>query len=186
MNSNNGMQKRMLIMTLVVFAFFLAYEFLVLKPQQETKLKEQAAQSQNVTHTNQAPVQEAQAPALGTPAGIQAPDSNAIASKNIASVIKTNKSIYEIDTLGRIAQVTLQESKYINEEANQIKLFDANQLRPLEVRFSDANVNDEAFKVNVIANQSQIDATQEKQVLVLTQNLSTTTVTKTITFYPDG
>ncbi len=180
------MQKRMLIMTLVVFAFFLAYEFLVLKPQQEAKLKEQAAQTQNVTNTNQAPVQEAQTPALGTPVGIQAPDSNAIASKNIASVIKTNKSIYEIDTLGRIAQVTLQESKYINEETNQIKLFDANQLRPLELRFSDANVNDEAFKVSVVANQSQIDATQEKQALVLTQNLSTTTVTKTITFYPDG
>ena len=181
------MQKRMLVMTLVVFAFFLAYEFLVLKPQQEAKLKEQAAQTQNVNNTaNQAPVQEAQAPALGTPTAIQAPDSNAIASKNIASVIKTNKSIYEIDTLGRIAQVTLQESKYINEDLNQIKLFDANQLRPLEVRFSDVNVNDEAFKVNVVANQSQIDATQEKQVLVLTQNLSMTTVTKTLTFYPDG
>jgi YidC/Oxa1 family membrane protein insertase len=185
--NNGGMQKRMLVMTLVVFAFFLAYEFLVLKPQQEAKLKEQAAQTQNVSNTaNQAPVQEAQAPALGTPTAIQAPDSNAIASKNIASVIKTNKSIYEIDTLGRIAQVTLQESKYINEDLNQIKLFDANQLRPLEVRFSDVNVNDEAFKVNVVANQSQIDATQEKQVLVLTQNLSMTTVTKTLTFYPDG
>ena len=35
MNQNNGMQKRMLIMTLVVFVFFIAYEFLVLKPQQE-------------------------------------------------------------------------------------------------------------------------------------------------------
>jgi YidC/Oxa1 family membrane protein insertase len=187
MNSNNGMQKRMLIMTLVVFAFFLAYEFLVLKPQQEAKLKEQATQTQSVAASNQAPVQDLQAPTgTSTSTNMQAPSLNAIAPKNIVSVITTNKSIYEIDTLGRIAQVTLQESKYINEDGNQIKLFDANQLRPLEVRFSDANLNDEAFKVQVVANQEQVDATQEKQVLILTQTLSATTVTKTITFYPDG
>lgn len=186
--NNNGMQKRMLIMTLVVFAFFLAYEFLVLKPQQDAKLKEQAAQTQSVATNNQAPTQDVQAPVSGltTPSNMQAPSSSTIAPKNLVSVIKTKKSIYEIDTLGRIAQVTLQESKYVNEDGNQIKLFEADQLRPLEVRFSDANVNDEAFKVQVIANQAQLDATQEKQVLVLTQNLSTTTVTKTITFFPDG
>ncbi|MFW3327783.1 membrane protein insertase YidC, partial [Aliarcobacter butzleri] len=38
LNQNNGMQKRMIIMTIVVFVFFIAYEFLVLKPQQEAKM----------------------------------------------------------------------------------------------------------------------------------------------------
>ena len=50
MNQNNGMQKRMLIMTLVVFVFFIAYEFLVLKPQQEAKAalaKQEQTQKQN-------------------------------------------------------------------------------------------------------------------------------------------
>ena len=49
MNQNNGMQKRMLIMTLVVFVFFIAYEFLVLKPQQEAKaalVKQEQVQKQ--------------------------------------------------------------------------------------------------------------------------------------------
>ena len=36
-NQDNGMQKRMLLMTLIVFVFFIAYEFLVLKPQQEER-----------------------------------------------------------------------------------------------------------------------------------------------------
>jgi YidC/Oxa1 family membrane protein insertase len=182
--NNNGMQKRMLIMTLAVFAFFVAYEFLVLKPQQEAKLKEQAVQAQSVTANNPAPTSDVAT--TSTPTTMQAPSLNTVASKNLVSVIKTNKSIYEIDNLGRISQVTLQESKYILEDGTQIKLFEPNQLRPLEVRFSDANINDEAFKVSMVANQSELDATKEKQVLVLTQNLSTTTVTKTITFYPDG
>jgi len=180
------MQKRMLIMTLVVFVFFVAYEFLVLKPQQEAKVKEQAAkQEQTVSNNHELVAQtQAQTPEMGLT--IQAPSVNTIAPKNLVSVIKTNKSIYEIDTLGRIAQVTLQENKYIDEDANQIKLFEANQLRPLEVRFSDANLNDEAFKVQVVANEAQLDATQSKQVLILTQELSGTTLTKTISFYPDG
>ena len=53
MNQNNGMQKRMLIMTLVVFVFFIAYEFLVLKPQQEAKaalVKQEQEQKQTSSH----------------------------------------------------------------------------------------------------------------------------------------
>lgn len=192
-NSNNqGMQKRMLVMTLVVFAFFLAYEFLVLKPQQEAKLKEQAQQEQQVSQNNQAP---ATTTATLAPQVVQvdasngaapAPSLNTPTPNNLSATVKTGKSLYEIDTLGRIAQVTLLESKYIDENSQQIKLFDLNQLRPLEVRFSDPAINEEAFKTNVVANQSSIDATQSKQTLVLTQTLSTVVVTKTLTFYPDG
>ncbi len=183
-NNNSGMQKRMLIMTLVVFAFFLAYEFLVLKPQHEAQLKEQAT-TQTQTSANTAPVAQTQTPSVDG-GQVQAPSTNTIAPSSIVSVIKTAKSIYEIDTLGRIAQVTMQEAKYVNEDGQKIKLFDANQLRPLEVRFSDATLNDEAFKVNVNASQANIDATTQKQTLVLTQELSNTTLTKTLTFYPDG
>ena len=70
------------------------------------------------------------------------------------------------------------EDKYKDDKGNQIKLFESNQLRPLEVRFADVNLNSEAFKVFVVPSSSSIDATSSKQELVLTQNLSGTVLTK--------
>jgi YidC/Oxa1 family membrane protein insertase len=193
MNQNNGMQKRMLIMTLVVFVFFIAYEFLVLKPQQEAKAalaKQEQVEKQNTAPDVNATTQMVSTDVNGNPVdmtkSLDALSAKAIASSQIVSVIKTAKNIIEIDTLGRIAQVTLVEEKYKDENANQIKLFEANQLRPLEVRFADVNLNTEAFKVSSIASSSNVDATITAQELVLTQTLSGTVLTKKFTIYPDG
>lgn len=194
MNQNNGMQKRMLIMTLVVFVFFIAYEFLVLKPQQEAKTalaKQEQEQKQNVApDVSTADTKMVSTDVNGNPIdmskSVDALSSKAIASSQIVSVIKTAKNIIEIDNLGRVAQVTLLEEKYKDENGNQIKLFEANQLRPLEVRFADVNINTEAFKVNVVASSSNIDATTSTQELILTQNLGETVLTKKLTIYPDG
>ena len=193
MNQNNGMQKRMLIMTLVVFVFFIAYEFLVLKPQQEAKaalVKQEQVQKQNAAPDVNASTQMVSTDVNGNPIdmskSLDALSAKAIASSQIVSVIKTAKNIIEIDTLGRIAQVTLLEEKYKDENASQIKLFEANQLRPLEVRFADINLNTEAFKVPAVASLSNVDATTSTQELVLTQTLSGTVLTKKFTIYPDG
>ena len=194
MNQNNGMQKRMLIMTLVVFVFFIAYEFLVLKPQQEAKaalVKQEQTQKQNVApDVNTVNTQMVSTDVNGNPVDISksvdALSSKTVVTSQIVSVIKTAKNIIEIDTLGRIAQVTLVEEKYKDENANQIKLFEANQLRPLEVRFADVNLNTEAFKVSVVASNSNVDATTSSQELILTQTLNGTVLTKKLTVYPDG
>ncbi len=189
MNNNNGMQKRMLIMTLVVFAFFIAYEFLVLKPQQEQKAKQQEIAKQE--KQNSAP------DVINTPdvttvseenmtKSVSALSSKAIGSSSIITTIKTNRNIIEIDKLGRVAQVTLLESKYKDEEGNQIKLFEADQLRPLEVRFANTDINDEAFKISYQASSKNIDATNNIQKFSLTQELSNLTLTKNFTVYPDG
>jgi YidC/Oxa1 family membrane protein insertase len=194
MNQNNGMQKRMLIMTLIVFVFFIAYEFLVLKPQQEAKAalaKQEQTQKQNVApDVNSVDTKMVSTDVNGNPVDMSnstdALSSKSIATSQIVSTIKTAKSTIEIDTLGRVAQVTLVEEKYRDENANQIKLFDANQLRPLEVRFADTNINADAFKVSVVASSSNVDATTSAQELVLTQTLNGTVLTKKLTFYPDG
>ncbi len=194
MNQNNGMQKRMLIMTVVVFVFFIAYEFLVLKPQQEAKAAQ--AKVEQTTQENSAPdvktstTQMVSTDVNGNPIDmsnqVAALSPKTIASSQIVSVIKTAKNIIEIDTLGRVAQVTLTQEKYKDEDLNQIKLFEVNQLRPLEVRFADANLNAEAFKVATVASSANIDATSNVQELVLTQTLSNTVLTKKFTIYPDG
>ncbi len=194
MNQNNGMQKRMLIMTLVVFVFFIAYEFLVLKPQQEAKAalaKQEQTQKQNAApDVNTLDTKMVSTDLNGNPVDMSksadALSSKSIATSQIVSTIKTAKSTIEIDTLGRVAQVTLVEEKYRDDKLNQIKLFEANQLRPLEVRFADTNINTEAFKVNVVASSTNLDATTSAQELTLTQNLNGTVLTKKLTFYPDG
>jgi len=38
-NQNSGLQKRLIIMTVLVFVFFIAYEFLVLKTKQIEKME---------------------------------------------------------------------------------------------------------------------------------------------------
>lgn len=118
---------------------------------------------------------------------VNTPNVDTISSKNVSnsqivSVIKTAKNVIEIDNLGRVAQVTLTEEKYKDENGAQIKLFEVNQLKPLEVRFADININEEAFKVNVVPSSSNIDATQNKQELVLTQTLTNTVLTKSLQF----
>jgi len=190
------MQKRMLLMTVIVFASFFAYEYFVLGPQNAQKLEEQKAmqaQQQQVSpQTNASPNvanSANSAPSVGnTPqvSSMNVPSNNSLTPKSIVSTIKTAKNLIEIDTLGRVAQVTLLEEQYTDEDGKQIKLFDVAQLRPLEVRFSNRSINDEAFKVPVTVSSANIDATQKAQKLVLTQKLTDTVLTKTLTIYPDG
>lgn len=179
-NQNNGLQKRMILMTVLVFVFFIAYEFLVLKPKQQEKMalakieqeaKQNAAPEVNTTVTT------------SNETSLNAP---VVSNSAIIAKIKTQSNIIEIDNLGRVSQVTLLEEKYKNDKGEQIKLFDPNQLRPLETRFADTSVNEEAFKVNVVASSSELDASGSAQELVLTQTLTNTVLTKKFTFYPDG
>ena len=94
--------------------------------------------------------------------------------------------ILEIDNLGRIHQVILKEKQYTTEDGERIKLFNLNQLKPLEVRFADRKINEEAFNKAVIASSTKVDATKNVTELTLTQILTNTTLVKILKFYPDG
>lgn len=193
LNQNGAMQKRMLIMTLVVFVFFIAYEYLVLKPQKEAREAEQAKIEQTKKAVSQEDVNAVKMVSTdvnGKPVDMSkstsALSSKTVASSEIITVIKTQKSTIELDKFGRIAQVTLTEPKYKDENGNQIKLFEANQVRPLEVRFSDTNINNQAFASSFVTTLSSVDASTKEQEVVLTQTLKDTVLTKKFKFYPDG
>lgn len=185
-------QKRILIATVLSFAFFIAYDFLYLQPKQE--LVNQANANNATTsvkmdqnNQNPTPSMATNAPQSTQQNVVNSAPSSVGSAGNIITTIKTLKNIIEIDKLGRMTQVTLRERQYTNDDdGKQIKLFDRNQLKPLEVRFSNRNINDEAFKVNVVASTSNIDATKIATELKLTQKLTNTTLTKVIKFYPDG
>jgi len=179
-------QKRILLATVLSFTFFIAYDFLYLQPQQKAvnlanKANSEIVVKQNSVNNSLAPnVTSTELAMNTTPVPSDAVDAN------IITTIETLTNKIEIDTLGRIAQVTLKGKQYVDGNGKKIKLFTNEQLRPLEIRFRNAQVNNEAFKVNVVASSSTIDARSSKATVTLTQQLSTTTLTKVLTFYPDG
>ena len=191
MNNNQNKQdsqKRFLLAIVLSLAFFMAYNYFYLEPQQKAIQEQQAAttttkvqnkQDTNVVNNNAPSVQSVQKNST-------IPQIKDISKEIIVSTVKTKNEIYEIDSLGRIAQVTLREKKYVDENKKALKLFDAKQLRPLEVRFTDSSINEQAFKTAVISSASTLDASSNIQTLVLTQKLTKTTLTKTLKFYPDG
>jgi YidC/Oxa1 family membrane protein insertase len=176
-------QKRILVATLLSFAFFIAYDFFYLQPQQNVAQNNtQQTINANNKDTNIAPNIN-----LSTNKRQNAiPNIKNIKKETIVSTITTTNSIYEIDSLGRIAQVTLLQKKYIDNDNNALKIFNAQQLRPLEVRFSDAILNKEAFLTTVTTNAKTLDTTSTAKTLTITQKLSSTTLIKTLKFYPDG
>ena len=108
------------------------------------------------------------------------------------ATVKSDKFIITLDDFARISQVELLEEKYKNKEGETVKLYNstpesAKNVKPLEVRFADVKLNEEAFKtpyINTTANE--VDVSTGDQTLTLTQTLSTVTVTKKIIFKPNG
>ena len=185
-------QKRILTATVLAFIFFLAYDFLYLQPKQaavnaanEANKQVVANQTNNTNSANSAPTTTQNAPATAQSTN-QAPSTNASSDSAIVSTITTKHNVFEIDNLGRISQVTLKDTQYIDENNEQLHIFANNQLRPLEVRFADGATNTEAFAKNVVASAKELNASTGAQTLTLTQKLEKTTLTKVITFYPDG
>ncbi len=91
------------------------------------------------------------------------------------------------DELGRIEQFELLEKKYQNAEGHNLKILGANVAKPLEIRFTDAALNAEAFKTPYTASLSgTVDAKNGPVTVTLTQKLSKVTVTKKVTIQPNG
>ncbi|MDO5045279.1 membrane protein insertase YidC [Campylobacter sp.] len=172
------MQKRVLLATVLSFAFFIAYDYFFIPKNLPT--------DQNQTISSQANAQNA-APSTTT---ASASTANTVApnatseSKNIA-VVKSSHFEAHIDNLGRISKFYLNDEKYKNEDGSRIELT-SKTLLPLEIRFSDTNLNEQAFKTDYISSAAELDVTNSKQTLVLTQNLEGSSVTKKLTFYPNG
>ncbi|WP_104696171.1 membrane protein insertase YidC [Helicobacter salomonis] len=110
----------------------------------------------------------------------------------------------EIDHLGRIAQMYLKDKKFtthkdegfldhvkrligLNKEPlkplTKLPLLGVDALKPLELRFADSNLNQEAFSKPYKASVSDLSLTQGAQTLTLTQELSGAIIKKILTFH---
>ena len=154
------------------------------------------AQDTNTSTKNQKTKDQAPAPAAVSENQAKAPvavknevagNSTPVQNKSrVLATIKSKRFTIEVDEFGRIAQVTMLEKKYRDDNDHVLKLFNPSAVKPLEIRFADSAVNEEAFKVPYKASASNLEIQEKAQSITLTQELTGLTVTKEITFYPDG
>ena len=173
-------QSRIIIATVLSFLFFATYDhFFIPKkevtPEPTTKVEKSVTKSapssaSDSVSTAEVPVQKA------TKSG-----------EEIIATISAEKYEIKIDRLGRISKFYLNESKYKDAEGNRIQLV-ASDLGPfpLEMRFSNSDLNTQAFHNSYTASASNVKVTDNGAKIILKQSLSGLHVEKILTFYPAG
>lgn len=178
------LNKRLLLALALSFFVFIGYSYFFppAKPiqdtQQTTNASHQTPQVDTASNTN-----------MPTPSTTANPNTVAPmqAASSILVTLKADHYLISIDELGRISQMELLESKYRDDEGHNLKILDVNEVKPLEVRFSDVKLNEEAFNTPYsYEGDSVVDVSTDLQTVTLTQVLSSVTLTKKIIFKPTG
>lgn len=167
MLDNLSNQKRVLLASVMTLVFFLLYDYFYLSKirasyeQNKTMLKQESSYSKNNGLSINKPV------------------------NNTKSLVDIKSGFFDakIDSLGRISSFVLKDKKFI-ENGKQIDLIDPNnELKPLEVRFVDPKLNELAFLTPYTSN---LNSAKIGEKIVLTQNLGSFSITKTIKFNKFG
>ncbi|MBD3791047.1 MAG: membrane protein insertase YidC [Campylobacterales bacterium] len=177
------LQKRLLLALVLSFIVFIGYSYLF-PPQAPAKTEQtQTAQTSPQTPSVEKSTTNA-APAEGTKkAAMNAPQSSVTA----IATIKSDEFIITVDELGNLAQMELLKAKYRTEDGKNLKILASDKVKPLQVRFSDPKINEEAFATPYVnEGVSEVDVTNGAKTVTLVQRLSSLTVTKKITFKPSG
>lgn len=170
------LSKRLLLALFLSILVFIGFSYLMPNPQ---------TPSQTVTQQNTT-IQNKGTPAISNNSTVTTTAAPLVADAASLVTVNADRFTLSIDNMGRISQMILLESKYKNEDGSALKLFDSKEVKPLEIRFSDNALNDEAFKTPYTADKSVLDLKTGEQSVKLTQQLSSVTITKTITFKPTG
>jgi len=140
------LNRRLLLALALSFFVFIGYSYFfppATPPQTENQTSAATHQTPSVETTSN----------VDTPVSSGAAVNAASAPVQMASTglvtVKSDNFIMTVDEFGRISQVELLETKYHDEEGNNLKMLNVNKVKPLEIRFSDVKLNEEAFKVNV-------------------------------------
>ncbi len=172
--------QRLMIAVALSIIFFVAYTA-IFPPEETQDVQNTAVQEVGIKQdSTQQRVEEAAGHALSDKEVVN------VASSNNILTITNEEFILKMDTLGRISSMELLNNKYNDSDGNHAQLVSKTGTKPLFVRFLDNDLNKEATQIPYTASVSNIELTAEPQKVVLTQKLSNLTVTKEITFYPDG
>ena len=185
------LNKRLILALVLSFFVFVGFGYFF--PQQQTVENVEQTANTNTATTHQTPTatttstggSSATAPTTTTQQASNAPV--VTSSTTVLAVVTSDTFKMSIDELGRISQFELLEEKYRDDEGKNLQILGANKVKPLEVRFSDVKLNDEAFKTAYTNSGSKIvDVTSGAQTITLTQQLSSLSITKKITIQPNG
>jgi len=182
------LNKRLILALALSFFVFAGYAYLF--PQQEVNQTiEQTEKTSNVASPTTAAISKSNtAPVVATTP--KADENSSPVKKSNTKVLATvTSNVYNmnIDQLGRISEYELLEDKYKDEDGKNLHIIGADKVRPLEIRFSDTALNEEAFKTPyTLSGDSKIDTRSSAKTIILTQKLSSVTVTKKIVIQASG
>ena len=171
--------KRLAIAVALALIFFVAYDHFYLS-------KIRASMEANATAAQSA--QNTAAPQTSAAAGAQSANLNTANSASAPLVRVIGKEAnFTIDGLGRISSYVLNDAKFHDGNGEALNLIDAkSHSKPLEVRFEDAALNAMAFDTPYSASSSELDVRNGEASVSLSQNLGSVTITKNLTFFPNG
>lgn len=182
-------QQRVIIATVLSFLFFAGYDYLFIPKQVQKPIEANATKKIEQSKVQTKAPSALQAPnASSTPASAQTAPSKSPKSSNEKTIVTVKGKRFDmsIDSFGRVNKFYLNGKRYIH-EGKRVQLFNDSKLPlPLEIRFSNAKLNSEAFKVPYTTDVSSLKLGDKPISLTLTQKLSSLTVTKKITIYPIG
>ena len=179
MIDNLSQQQRMILAVVLSIIFFVVYDTFFLPKPKINKEQNLTLQTKKET-TKDAPKVSIQS--QNTNSINKAPKSS---SKELVRV-KAKDYEVEIDEFGRIFRFTLLGQKFRTKDGKFTNVIDESmKLKPLEIRFANSAINQEAFTKPYKSDKSEVLVDKSAKV-VLTQKLSSLTVTKVITFNEDG
>ena len=174
--------QRLIVAVLLAVIFFVGYTA-IFPPKESAAAKEAKANNVVTTkeHTDVAKkVQEASGHAIAEQEKMEKTVSSDIVT------VKNKKFILKIDTLGRIASKEMLENKFKNSDHVNAQIIPAHGTKPLYIRFANDAINDAASKVPYVASTHLVELDSKPVTVTLTQKLPQVTITKKLTFYPDG
>lgn len=170
--------QRLLVAVLISVIFFVGYTAIF--PPAEPKKDEQAAKAV-MEKTTKVSVEKVSGHEISEAEKVDESASNDIV------VIKNDKFLLKIDSLGRISSKELIEEKFRDTEDLHAQVIPENGTKPLYIRFLDKEINDSSLKIPYTANIANAELIAGSPVEVtLTQKLPQVTVSKVLKFYADG
>ena len=182
------LNKRLILALALSFFVFVGYSYLFPPvPQAETPAQQT---EQTTAKTDASPTAPAASKNTAAPVEKENVKETPQSTSNSKTLVTIRSNVFNmnIDELGRISEYELLEKKYKDEDGKNLHIISPKEVKPLEIRFSDQKLNDEAFKTPyvLVEGKPSIDLDSGAKTIVLKQTLSTVTVTKKITIKPTG
>jgi len=180
------LNKRLILALVLSFFVFVGYGYFF--PQQQAIQNVEQTAKTNTAHQTPTATESPSSSAVAPTTTQQASTAPVVTSSaTLLAVVTSDTFKMSIDELGRVAQFELLEEKYRDDEGNNLQILGGNKVKPLEVRFSDVKLNDEAFKTAYTNSGSKtVDVSSGAQTITLIQQLSSLSITKKITVQPNG